>query len=224
MIQMIIISDIRIYSDGLARILNNIDYIDVLATARNVVEAEHAVRKYNPNILLIDMTMTDGCRTVTRLQLLSPDIKQIALAVPNDEQCTIACAKVGVMGYVSRESSLDELIDAVKKVNRGEFYCPPKIAATMLKKIKNILEPTRSQEEDEHIQIYSSLYNGLTRRELQIADLLACGLSNKQIARNLTIEVSTVKNHVHNILVKMGVDSRFKAACAFKENTSLRSL
>jgi DNA-binding NarL/FixJ family response regulator len=154
------------------------------------------------------MTMADSCQIAHKVMALFPDAKIVALAVPENEDNIVECAEVGIAGYVAREASLDELIDTVIGAKKGEFCCPPKIAAHIFKKFHdiacgacNLNRPPASREP-------GNLLTGLTKREQQIFNLMACGLSNKLISRDLNIEVSTVKNHVHNILVKLDVKNR----------------
>jgi two-component system, NarL family, nitrate/nitrite response regulator NarL len=142
---------------------------------------------------------------------MNSGIKIIALSVPYDESNILMCAEAGITSYVPREASLDELIAAVIGSAKGECYCPPKIAALLFNKIQNLARrarqtclPDSGRDHDIHL-------TDLTRREKQILNLMADGLSNKQISNALVIEVSTVKNHVHNILVKLDVQSRVQA-------------
>jgi len=109
------------------------------------------------------------------------------------------------------------LIEAVVGAAKGECYCPPKIVACVLKKVQSVALSTKrkylpSSSDTESLSGCSQhLQTRLTRREREIISLLSEGLSNKQIACDLSIEVSTVKNHVHNVLVKLEVQSRSQA-------------
>ena len=215
MIKVIIFSDITIYCEGLSRILAAVEPFEVVATESRFTGAIDCVEKLSPDVVLLDMTMAQSCRLAQRMTQQYPDIRIVALAVPEDEQNIFECAQAGLAGYVSRESSLDELIETMRCAAMGEFRCSAKIAACVFNRVQ---QGRLGAETCQPISVQSSSTptgqagaqpaSTLTRREQQIIDLMAQGLSNKQIASALFIEVSTVKNHVHNILVKLQVSSR----------------
>lgn len=220
MTSLVIISDIRLYRESLTEIINNMEQINVVGSASNIENAIQAIYKFSPDIVLLDMTMIAGSEVIGEIVEIFPRIRVVVLAMTDNEDSILACAKAGVSGYVSREASLDCLIDAINSVVNGEFYCPRQFAASLFNKVKSL--PSYQETYTDGIVQYSceSKIALLTQRERQIALLLSDGLSNKQIARSLTIEVSTVKNHVHNILVKMEVESRTKAANAMRDIVS----
>ena len=215
MIKTIILSDIRIYSEGLSLILSNQDAIEVIDSGNSLEDAFLAIEQSSPHMILLDMTMPRSCGFARQVRQLFPEIKIVAIAVPANEQNIIECAEAGISGYVARESSIHELINTVLSVDKGEFCCPPQIAAVLFNKIQNM---TRRITEDFTFPgpITEAASQDLTRREKQILGLMTQGLSNKQIAKALVIQVSTVKNHVHNILVKLEVHSRTQAVALFK--------
>ena len=114
----------------------------------------------------------------------------------------MACAEAGVAGFVTRDQSLADAVGVVESVTCGESACSPRTAAALLRRVA-VLSGQRKPPEPPV---------GLTLRERQIAGLIARGRSNKEIARELSIEVSTVKNHVHHMLEKLGVAGRAEAA------------
>ena len=216
MIKVIVISDIKIYREGLSQILSKTNPIHVVGAENNIEDAVRKIEMDLPDVILLDMTMAGSSCMAQRLMSISSDAKIVALAVPEDEKDIIKCAEAGISGYVAREASIDELIKTVISTKKGEFCCPPKIAAFLFNKIQYLAHrardsylPDSSQQHDAHVA-------DLTRREKQILSLMADGLSNKQISKALVIEVSTVKNHVHNILVKLDVHSRLQAVSLFQ--------
>lgn len=214
MINIIVISDIKIYCEGLSRILSAIDSVRVVGSVNNREAALTRINTHSPHVVLLDMTMAASCTLARDIAAISPDTKIVALAVAYNESNILQCAEAGITGYVPREASIDELIDAVVGAAKGECYCPPRIAACILKKVQHLALSagrkclTSVSDLPRSVDVYQSPGSCLTRRERQIASLLSDGLSNKQIARDLCIEVSTVKNHVHNLLVKLEVKSR----------------
>jgi len=211
MIKVIIISDIKIYCEGLGQILSQIDSIEITGLENNIEDAIKKIELSEPDVVLLDMNMVDSCSVAHAIVGVCSHTKVLALAVPEDESNIIECAEAGIAGYIAREASLDELIDTVIGTKKGEFYCPPKIAAFIFKTVQNIAQSAKKNYLPKVISNESQQFEGLTKRERQIVSLLVDGMSNKQIARSLCIEVSTVKNHVHNVLVKLGVKSRTQA-------------
>jgi two-component system nitrate/nitrite response regulator NarL len=230
MIDIVITSDIRIYCEGLGQILARIENLNVIDIVDNSEAAIASISAQPPQVVLVDMTMAGSCVLVRQISLISPDMKIVALAVSYDESNIMRCAEAGVICYVPREASVRELGEAIVEAAKGECYCPPKIAACILKKMQNLTLSTKNKylppardtqwlESRPH-----NLQSRLTQRERQIARLLSEGLSNKQIARNLSIEVSTVKNHVHNVLVKLDVKSRSQAVFSLHETSVLSGI
>ena len=220
MIKVIVVSDIKIYCEGLSRILSNTHPIEVIGAENNFENAVNRVKLGAPDVVLLDMTMIDSCRIAQKVLQLCPESKIVALAVPEDEENIMECAEAGIAGYVAREASLDELIETVIGTQKGEFRCPQKIAACIYKTIKRISHKANDQCLPPPVVHHNreNLATVLTRREQQIYSLMADGQSNKQISHNLIIEVSTVKNHVHNILVKLDVKSRVQAVTLLQRN------
>src|SRR5881392_1696308 len=149
---------------------------------------------------------------LARLVEAPPDIVLVDFAMP--EAAVIQLAEAGVAGYVLPDGSLDDLIIAVESAVRGELYCPPRVAFTLLRRVGAIAlgSVTASKE-----QAALSPVHELTGREREILQLVDQGMSNKQIARHLGIEVATAKNHVHNILQKLHVHRRIDASSWYRQ-------
>jgi len=218
MIDLAIVSDIRLYREGLGRLLSESGTINVIGVVTSHNELLGLLNKTHLNLVLLDMRMVDSRDVVTSITSLYNKTKIIVIAVPENAENYLLCAESGISGYLTKESSVEELISAIETVGKGDLYCPGSITKNILDSIKH-KHDTQAVKEQQHC--YSSLLNILTQREAQVVKLIAKGLSNKQIASKLTIEISTVKNHVHNILVKMGVESRTKAACILQETFSI---
>jgi DNA-binding NarL/FixJ family response regulator len=206
MIRVLIISDIRLYLDGLAEIIGQYDDIEIAGTCDILDEALLAVSRVSPNAVLQDMAMHNSMNAIRAVKRLDPSIKVVALGVPEIEGEIIACAEAGISNYITRQGSISELIQALRDAVCGELRCSPKIAASLLKQV-GALSADRSLLETP---------SRLTPREMEIAHLIDLGLSNKEIATQLIIEVSTVKNHVHNLLEKLNVRRRGEAAARLR--------
>jgi two-component system nitrate/nitrite response regulator NarL len=207
----LIVADIRLHRDGLAESLRRHQTIDVLGTAADVDDALARAESLSPDVILVDMVMRDGVRTVSALALEAPEVKILALAVPEAEQEVIACVEAGAAGCVTREAPLEAVISALESLARGEAPCSPLMAAAIFKRVRE-LAAGRPEGLEER----------LTPREREILELVDEGLSNKQIAESLCIEIATVKNHVHSILEKLHVTRRGEAAAAVRHGTVLR--
>lgn len=196
-----IAAEVRLYREGLARVLKHDFGLAVVGTAGSVEETLARAPASRPLLALLDLSLLAELPSVRTFRALLPETKVVALAVPEMEYHVLACAEAGVAGYVPREASVDELVRTLKKVARGETPRSSGIAAGLLRgvgeaKERDTQEPTQA----------------LTPRETEVLALVGHGLSNKEIAQRLFIEVATVKNHVHNILEKLGVHRRGQAA------------
>ncbi len=219
MIKIIIFSDIRIYCEGLCKILSCIDQLMVVSSERHFQDAIDKIKLSAADVVLLDMTMSGSCQMAQQILQHCPHTQIVALAAPENEKKAINCAEVGIKGYVAREASLDVLIETVKCVIKGEVYYPPRIATYIFNQFRQSKNPTNPVELSELGAVVKPSLSSLTGRERQIVTLVAEGQSNKQISRHLCIEVSTVKNHVHNILVKLKVKSRVQIAALIQRKS-----
>jgi DNA-binding NarL/FixJ family response regulator len=175
----------------------------VVGQATSWQEAVPLVRARRPDLILLDSDETDAVR---RLAEACAEARIIALSVREPERNLLPFAEAGIAGYVTRDQSLTELVEIVQSVARGELPCSPRMAAGLLRHVASLAgragpTPVPCQ---------------LTPRELEIVELIDYGLSNREIAQRLYIEISTVKNHVHNILEKLHVGRRADAVACMK--------
>lgn len=210
MIRVLVCSDIRIYREGLAEALGRRPRLAVVGTAACGEDCVDAARRLDPAVVLLDMASPGGAATARRLADATPGMRTLALAVAETEDEVVAYAEAGVSGYVTRDQTLDELVAALESVARGEVLCSPRTAAMLLRRV-NTLGAARSPRAG------PAVAPSLTTREREILSLLADGLSNKQIGQRLSVELSTVKNHVHHILEKLGVARRGEAVAVARE-------
>ena len=160
-----------------------------------------------PNLVLINLDTRDSAMLVQATFEVRPDIRVIVLGVSEDDETRIvACAEAGVSGYHLRSESIDDLIALIGRVASGESLCSPRVSAMLLRRLST-LAADRQPAAKELV---------LTSREAQILRMLEMGLSNRDIAERLCIAVHTVKNHVHSVLTKLGVNTRAEAAAQFR--------
>ena len=203
--RLVIVTPIRLYRDGLALALSRDHDFDVVGTAGEVDDPAFLLAAL-PDLLLLDVAAPSWLEVAAAVATGDAPPPVVGLAVPETEEAVIACAEAGIAGYVPREASIDELAATLRAALRGEATCPPRITACLMRRVAALSaeRPGFPQE------------SPLTAREEEIVTLIDEGLSNKEIAVRLFIEVATVKNHVHNILEKLNVSRRAQAAARMR--------
>lgn len=196
--RVLVVTEIRLYREGVAEALRRLDDVESAETAATGPAAIVAARQSECDVVLLDMTVANSAQVVRALLAARPHLKVVALGVPEDGPQAVVAAEAGIAGYVSRDASLRELGDALRCALRGEAPCSAKLAAGLLQHIAlqarvRTSDPTPST---------------LTPREREVLQLLVNGLTNKEIARSLDLQLGTVKNHVHNVLTKFGAAGR----------------
>jgi two-component system, NarL family, nitrate/nitrite response regulator NarL len=200
-----ILGDVLLHREGLEQQLARTPSVSVLGHAAYSAETLDRLRRLRPQVLLLDLGLEESLRVAPTVRAVLPDTRLIVLAVPSTGQDVIACAEAGVTGYVTRDAAIGELVATIERAARGETFCPPAITASLFERIA-VLASARQPQPAGSAQL-------LTSREVEIVRLIDQGLSNKEIARALSIAVPTVKNHVHNVLQKLNVERRRDAAC-----------
>jgi two-component system, NarL family, nitrate/nitrite response regulator NarL len=196
------VAPVRVYREELARGLERSAELRVLGTAATGEEARDRVQRLGADVVQLDASTPAGVVSARTIRQATAGAGLVALAAPEDDDSVIACAEAGVAAFLARDASLDELVATTRAVAHGELPAhSPRIAAALLRRVADGAGPTP------HAALAP-----LTSRERQIVALIDEGLSNKEIAARLCIELSTVKNHVHNLLEKLGVRGRTAAA------------
>lgn len=203
-----VVTEVCLYREGLASSLGRRAETQVVGTASDRAGAVALLEGARPDVLLLDMGTPEAQLLVRDAREALPEVKVVALAIEETEEMVLSCAAAGVSGYVSRNASLDDLVDTLGSVARGELVCSRQIAGTLFRHVAENSAPGP----------HSALAR-LTPREREIAALIGDGCSNKEISRRLRIGLSTVKNHVHNLLEKLQVPRR-SAAAALLRGTS----
>jgi DNA-binding NarL/FixJ family response regulator len=203
-IRVVVAAQVRLFREGLEEVLDGVGSLDVVASAPDESGVVAALERWQPDILLVETALLGDPRRVAVLLRAAPRLKIVTVGAFEDEAEVVAYAEAGVAGYVTREQPLGDLTAMLESVARGEMLCSPYIAATLLRRVASTAAHDAGTDAGRHAR--------LTQRELEIVDLLAESLSNKEIARRLNIEVATVKNHVHSILEKLQVSRRGDAA------------
>jgi len=197
-VRLLIVSDIRLHRDSLAHCLGSFAGLTVIAQASSSAEAMEAVASNPPEVILLDIGTENSLELAAALNRASPPTPIIAYGVHDVEHEVIACAEAGVGGCFPSDGSVAELAAAVIGSRRHETYCSPKAATALFRRVASLARLVRAQAD----------VSPLTSPETEIVSLIARGLSNKEIAQQLSVEVPTIKNHVHHILEKLQVTSR----------------
>lgn len=203
MIGVLVIAGVRLYRDGVGRALARDARIEVVGTASTAAEAIALARERTPDAAVLDLGAA-GPSLVRELKAAAPGIRVVALAVHEVDADVVGWAEAGISGLVTQEGTVDDLVAAVVAAARDELACSPRMAAALLRRVQALAGASTGAEP------------ALTPREIEIAQLLERGLSNKEIASRLHIELPTVKNHVHRILEKLGVGRRTEAAARIR--------
>jgi DNA-binding NarL/FixJ family response regulator len=200
--RVLIVDDCTLHRENLAALIT-INGAAEVSTARDLPTLIGAIRDRQPSIMLLNVATLDSAMLLRAAREIAPDVRVIVLGVSEDDESGIvACAEAGAAGYHTRAESIQDLLTLVTKVDAGESVCSPRVSAILLRRL-SALASRRPVAPEELV---------LTAREAEILRFLQLGLSNREIAEQLCIAVHTVKNHVHSLLTKLGVNTRGQAA------------
>lgn len=189
MINVMIVDDHRLFNDGLNAMLTQDTQIVVLAQVYDSREAQEKIKRFNPDVILIDFNMphVNGNELTKSLMLERPDLKILILSMYDDERHIESFKNIGAKGYLFKTATTEEVVRAIRKVYEGELYFPERDAGNnhaddlFIKKLK------------------------LSSRELEVIQLIKAGLTTKEIAEKLFISYYTAETHRKNIKLKVGV-------------------
>lgn len=214
LIKVAIVDDQQLVRHGLSYIINAQKDMEVVGEAANGREAVLLANRSRPHVLLMDVQMPEysGIDATREILLALPDSRVVILTTFDLEEYVYNGIRSGAVGYLLKDATPDELVDAIRAAHRGEAIFRTAIAA---KVISQAIRSTNalSDKDSSHIQ----LLEPFTERELEVLQQMAYGLRNEEIAGQLHISKSTVKTHVHRILQKFGVEDRTQAVvCAIR--------
>ena len=164
------------------------------------------------DVLLLDLACHNAHRLVREGQVKSKTAAVVAVGSRSDDE-VISLAEAGFTGFLPLEASLEDLCRAITRAREGELECSPRLTAALARRLGTVSRRNAVE----------SVWTQLTARESQIAELIGQGLSNKDIATRLSVETATIKNHVHNLLEKVGVHRRGEAAARLAGSPRLES-
>lgn len=215
-IRVFLCDDHTLFRQGMRKLLELEQEIRVVGEAGNGEELLENLKKVGPDVILMDIGMPrlDGIAATHKAKKILPQARAIILTVYEDEPHVFEAIKAGAMGYLLKDASFDELLEAIRRVYKGEALIQPGIAAKVLKEFA-MLDKRKVREGRD-------FYGGLTEREKEILRLIVLGGTNKEIAQKLDIAEKTVKNHITNIFQILHVNNRTQAAIYALENRTQR--
>ena len=194
----VVISDVRICGDAVGAALAREARIQVLGTFAADESLLRQIGVLRPQVAVVDASAADAVTFVGDLARVAPGVKVVVLGVEDIERDILRYAEAGVSALVLRDASVHDLAATIRSIVEGEWRCDPRVTAVLLRRVAAL---ARVSDAD-------AFPTELTFREREIAEMVARGLSNKEIARELSVAVSTVKAHVHNLLEKLDVTRR----------------
>ncbi|MEO6689041.1 MAG: response regulator transcription factor [Dokdonella sp.] len=203
MIEVCLVDDQTLVRQGIRSLLELSDSIRVIGEAGDGIQAMETIPRIRPDVVLLDMRMPgmSGLDVLNALAAKNELPPTIILTTFDDDQLVLAGLKAGARGYLLKDVSLDQLVDAVKTVAAGGSLVAPVVTQRLLSGLERMHNEFTSLDRPDP----------LTERETEILRLMAGGYSNKEIANSLGVAEGTVKNHVSNILSKLGVRDRTRA-------------
>ena len=196
-IKVMIVDDHTLVREGLKAVFNQGNEIDIVAEAGSGEEAVELAGEIKPDVILMDVSMPgiNGIQATKLIREANPEVKIVILTMLDQEGYVYEAVKAGATGYMLKNTSSDDLIEAIQTVYEGKALLHPGATAQLLKEFVTLAD-NRAQE------------YGLSNREMEVLQLLSEGKTNKQIAKDLWISEQTVKTHVSHLFDKLGTSDR----------------
>jgi DNA-binding NarL/FixJ family response regulator len=209
-IRVVLADDQTLVREGLSVMLGLIDGIDVVGVAADGDEAVALVRSMQPQVALLDLRMprVDGIEATRRILAQTPEVEVVVLTTYADDESVMAALRAGARGYLTKDASSEEIERAIRDAVRGRTRLDPAVQERLVEIVTAGATATTTA---------TPPGGALTDRETEVVQLMAEGLSNREIATRLFVTEATVKTHVNNVFSKLGVNDRAAAvAWAFR--------
>ncbi|MBQ3101701.1 response regulator transcription factor [bacterium] len=207
--RIIVVDDNYDHASGIRELINLENDYEVIANAANVNIAIALIKKYQPDLVLMDMNMPeiDGITGIAEVEKLGLGTKVIALTGYDDPDLIFRAMKLGAKGYILKTMASAQLIHALDEVTAGKIYLPNSLVSKFFQYFQDFEKNPNMQNQDDE----ENLLNYLTSREEEVLELLTNGITYKGVAAKLFISETTVKTHVNNIFQKLQVNDRTQA-------------
>jgi DNA-binding NarL/FixJ family response regulator len=212
-LRLVLVDDQALFREGLRILLEQHPQLEIVAEAGNGEEALSAARLHVPDIMLMDLRMPrlNGVEATRQICAEMPEVRVIVLTTFEDDDEVYEALSAGAVGYLLKASPSERVVEAIELTARGESFIEPSVTAKLLSHFSR-LATTQSKREAPQ-----PLAEPLSSRELDVLAHLASGRSNKEIAAELGIAEGTVKNHMSNVIAKLGALDRTQAALRARE-------
>jgi DNA-binding NarL/FixJ family response regulator len=210
-IRVLVADDQRVVREGLVMVLGLLDDVEVVGTASDGAEAIAMAADLHPDIVLMDLRMPrcDGVQATRSLREQHPDVKVVVLTTYADDRSVIDALRAGARGYLTKDAGGDQIRQGLRQVFQDGAVIDPAVQRHLLDAIGSV--PPQAQATPAPGGKTGGLPDGLTPREAEVLMLIAGGLSNAEIARQLVVTEGTVKSHVNHLLAKIGARDRAQA-------------
>ncbi len=215
-VRVLVVDDQRLMRDGIASLLSIQDGIEVVGTAASGQEALERALAVRPDVILMDVRMPimDGVAATAQVRRQLPNCQVLMLTTFDDEEYVIEALRAGACGYLLKNIPAPDLARAVRAAHRGIYQLDPAVAS---KVVASLARSTKSVPAPPDPPVLNNVPD-LTGREIEVLRLIAQGATNREIAGALVISEGTVKNHISNILSRLGLRDRTQAAIYAREN------
>jgi len=219
-IKVLIADDHQLFREGLKRILNMEDDLEVIGECGDGIQVLEFCNHTRPEVVLMDINMPieNGVVATERLRDIFPEVKVLILSIHDDESYVFETLRKGASGYLLKDMEAESLVNAIRSVVGGHAYIHPKVTGKLINQLRRMtyldeigVMSGAAATKEAGVKFTAGDNNPLTRREAEVLRLMAEGKSNKLIGEFLYISEKTVKNHVSSILQKMEVDDRTQA-------------
>ena len=201
--RLLVVDDVPLFRAGLASALRDAGF-EIVAEAGSAEAAVTAAEEHQPDMVLLDILMpgVSGLEVVEKIGAVAPAASVVLLTASESEEDLLVGVKAGARGYVTKDAPFEDLVGALKAVDNGGAAVSPNMAGKLLDVTRQLLR---------HQELLQSRKPVLTGREIEVLSLVAQGQTSRQIGTLLFISENTVKNHIRNILDKLGLHSRSEA-------------
>ena len=207
-IRVLIADDHALFRRGLEMVLDEEDDIELVGQASDGAEAQQKAAESLPDVVLMDIRMpkSSGIEACRAMKEAAPSTKIVMLTISDEEEDLFEAIRAGASGDLLKDIPLDEVAGAVRGVHGGQSLINPSMAGKLLTEFATLAKRDTEEEPAQHVAAPK-----LTDREMEVLKLVARGMNNRDIAKELFISENTVKNHVRNILEKLQIHSRMEA-------------